>query len=148
MMTPMQNRLSRIAEYRSREIANKVMQRYLRQNRLPYISSYPPVVVACAQHEKREYVSETKHIRREHIHEMLLDELEYRLETFIGEKSKYADNSYVGYCAEPNAVNELLRHERLNSFDDVYFGKAYRPRTGVVIPPCGNCRKMFNNVIK
>lgn len=140
------NRLSRAAKYEAGKIANEVMRRYCGFGWLPRVNDYPPVVAACAKTERRIYTSETKHIREEHIHETLLDELE-KLGP-IGSRSIHANNSRVGYCAEPNAANKLLKHERVNTLDDIYFGDAYRPRTGVVIPPCGNCQRTFKNVIR
>ena len=147
-MINLQNILSRKAKYKAGEIANRVMERFASRHSLPFISSYPPAVAACAQIGGDTYVSETKHVRREHVHQTLQMEIKNRLGYRIGEKSHYASNSYVGYCAEPNAVNALLKHERLNNLDDVYFGDTYRPRTGVVVPPCGNCQRMFKNVIR
>jgi hypothetical protein len=145
-MTYIQLILSRKAKYKAGEIANHVLAKFSSQGRLPHVIDYPPAVVACGKNVNRTYTSITKHVRPEHIHDVLYDEL-YQLGP-IGSFSPYATNSRVGYCAEPNAANQLLKFERVNSLDDIHFGEAYRPRTGVVVPPCGNCRRIFINVVR
>ena len=145
-MTYIQTILSRKAKYKAGEIANNVLDKFCSQGRLPQVIDYPPAVVACGKNEHRTYTSTTKHVSPEHIHDILFEELEQL--GSIGTFSPYANNSRVGYCAEPNAANQLLKFERVNSLDDIHFGEAYRPRTGVVVPPCGNCRRTFINVVR
>ncbi len=146
-MNHLQEILTIIARYKASQLAVKVLKNYLERGRCPDRNDYPPVVVSCAQTPKNIYTSEKKWIEAQQIHETLLNELENKLGP-VGSFTRYAENSRVGHCAEPNAANKLLRRERVQTLDDIYFGKAYRPRTGVVIPPCGNCRIVFNNVVQ
>lgn len=147
MITRLQEILSKAAKYEAGRVGNYTMSRYLTRGVTPSVDDYPTIVAACAKDNGHTYISRAKHTRREHVHQQLRDMLEFTLGAKIGTKSKYANNSKVGWCAEPNAVNKLLKHERVKDFNDVYFGDAYRPRTGTVEPPCGNCRKAFKNVI-
>lgn len=146
-MNRLQKILTREAKHKAELVAVRVRKYFLGQGKTPDIRDYPSVVAVCAKMEYRTYTGETMDIDRKKINRMLLGELEWKLGP-IGTKTCYADNSYVGYCAEPNAANKLLKREGVNSLDDIYFGKAYRPRTGVVIPPCGNCQRIFNNVVR
>lgn len=136
----------------ARKKADVIAKRVLDYNssirhRKPILKEYPPVVVACAQNETNHYVGITRHnVLRKDINRDLLDRLEDRLGPY-GESTEFAPRCYIGHCAEPQAANKLLRNEYVNDLDDIYFGNAYRPRTGVVIPPCNNCRRMFNNLV-
>lgn len=121
---------------------------YQTRNRKPKLSEYPPVVVACAQDNENCYIGITRHdVPKRCIHKDLLKRLEKKLGKY-GDSSQFEEKLAIGHCAEPQAANELLRNEWVKDIDDIYFGDAYRPRTGVVIPPCGNCKETFKNVRK
>ncbi len=121
---------------------------YITKHRKPKRGEYPAAVVACAQNDRRYYTEVTRHdIPRGYIDNDLLDRLEKRLLGKYGSESKYVKKNLIGHCAEPQAANKLLMNENVTSIDDIYFGKAYRPRTGVVVPPCVNCQIVFDNGI-
>jgi len=121
---------------------------YQTRNRKPKLIEYPPTVVACAQNNENYYIGKTEHhVMKRYINRDLLERLENRLGKY-GDTSRHEIKFAIGHCAEPQAANELLKKEWVKDLDDIYFGDAYRPRTGVVIPPCGNCRETFNNVKK
>ena len=146
-MNRLQKILTREAKHKAELVAVRVRKFFLGQGKSPDIRDYPSVVAVCAKMEYRTYTGETMDIERYQINRKLLRELESNLGQ-IGSITPYAVNSRVGYCAEPNAANKLLRKEGVHTLDDIYFGKAYRPRTGVVIPSCGNCQRIFNNVVR
>lgn len=130
-------------------IAKSVQDYYISvKHRKAKRNEYPPVVVACAQSEEKWYTEITRHnVPRQCINNRLLRRLENRLSARYGKESQYVKKNLIGHCAEPQAANELLRYENVKDLDDIYFGKAYRPRTGVVIRPCLNCQNVFKNVI-
>lgn len=145
----LQSELSGFARIKADVIARGVRTYYyLIQRREPEIPEYPSVVVACAQNEENLYIGKTRHdIRREQINGRLLERLEERLGPYGG-STESAPRCCIGHCAEPLAANKLLRREHVENIDDIYFGDAYRPRTGLIVAPCGNCVKTFNNVRK
>lgn len=142
----LQSKLSEVAREEADVIAKSVLDYYISvQHRKAKRNEYPPVVVACAQDEKKWYTETTHHdIPRQCINNRLLKRLENRLSGQYGKESQYVKKNLIGHCAEPQAANELLRNENVKDLDYIYFGKAYRPRTGVVIPPCENCRIVFD----
>ena len=144
----LQSQLTVAARKKADVIAKRVLDYYSSiRHRKPILKEYPPVVVACAQNGPKPYIGITRHnVPRKNINRDLLERLEDRLGPY-GESTEFAPRCYIGHCAEPQAANKLLRNEYVNDLDDIFFGDAYRPRTGVVIPPCNNCRRTFNNSV-
>lgn len=145
-MVILQSKLSEKAREKADVIARDVMTYYyLTQHRKPKQNEYPPVVVACAIDDTRCYIETTRHdVPRKYINKILLKRLETRLSGKYGSESQNVKKNLIGHCAEPQAANDLLLNESVKNLDEIYFGKAYRPRTGVVIPPCGNCQNVFD----
>lgn len=142
----LQAKLSDIARNKADVIArNKWAHYYLTLHRKPKVEEFPPVVVTCAQDYESHYTEVTRHdVPRRCINQDLLDRLESRLSGEYGSESQHVKKNLIGHCAEPQAANKLLMSEYVGDIDEICFGKAFRPRTGLVVPACRNCQIVFD----
>jgi len=136
-----QDTLKRRVKAECRALVTRVRKGLQREKDLP------SVVVACAMNDdiwckigysgKAEIGDYTYVLRR------ALGEL-----GVIGGISEIEQSNKIGYCAEPNAANKVLRQKRHNgrNIGDLLFSKSYRPRTRHTyrIPYCNNCKHIFN----
>lgn len=139
-------KLSERAKHVASNIANRVQAFYTGRGIQPSYGDYPSTVVACASdiRPNKTYDDTSRGIPR-YIVPILQNALQ-ALGT-IGGKRRGCKN-VIGHCAEPHAANNLLKDQRgIQTLDQIYFGHAYRPRTGQIVPTCDNCRQTFNNTL-
>lgn len=136
-------KLSERAKHVASNIANRVQAFYTGRGTQPSYRDYPATVVACASNLKKKIYDDTSRGIPHLIMPILLDALQQ-----IGPIGAKCNGHVIGHCAEPHAANNLLKDQRgILSLDQIYFGHAYRPRTGQVVPTCDNCRQTFNNTL-
>ena len=137
----MHNKLSKAAEYEARRIGNRVQERYLCRGRIPKENDYPAVAAACSSFFiPIIYLDHSRGARTQHIQKQLLKAL-LKIGP-INTKIKGCGN-YIGHCAEQHAANKLLQEQKHSTVNDIFFGNAYRPRTGEYIPVCEICKDVF-----
>lgn len=138
-------KLSERAKHVAAKIANRVQSFYTGRGTQPSYGDYPSTVVACKSDLKKKIYDDTSR-GIPHVIAPLLKTALMSLGP-IGGKRPGCKN-VIGHCAEPHAANNLLKDQRgILSLDQIYFGYAYRPRTGQVVPTCDNCRQTFNNTL-
>ena len=129
-------------------IEKSITNFYRRRNRTPRKKTYPAVVSACCSEYKNNkvYIDFSHGMRAKFVDPRLARVLQEL--GMIGEqpvKNSRSKNK-IGHCAEQHAANDLLNEQRGVTLDDIYFGLAFRPRTGEYIPPCENCTYVFPNL--
>ena len=140
--------LTAAAWHRSTVIFDEVTSFYLRQNKKPRREAYPAVVSACCTKYKNSkvYVDNSR--------DPCVTRFDFRLRSVIcmlGEIGKPAVRRskckfILGRCAEQQVANALLKDQKQALLGDIYFGDAFRPRTGEYMAPCENCQLIFPNL--
>ncbi len=62
----------------------------------------------------------------------------------LGELYSRQNGNFVGNCAEVKAANQVLLKLKHLHPEEINFSNARRPRTMQIIPPCKNCKFVFN----
>ena len=141
------NRLSRAAKQEAGRIGNRIQEKYLRHRRLPKEADYPAVPSACCTlFTQKIYVDHSRGVIAKHLNKQLRDALENIIGPINGESPFPGCKSRIGHCAEQHAADKLLKDQPRSTICDIYFGNAYRPRTGTIIAPCDNCTSVFPNL--
>lgn len=141
------NRLSRAAKYEADRIGNRIQEKYLRHQRLPKEIDYPAVTSACCtSYMNSIYVDHSRGTIAKHLNKQLRDALENTIGSINGNSPFPGCRSKIGHCAEQHAADKLLKDQPRRMLSDIYFGNAYRPRTGAIIAPCANCTNVFPNL--
>jgi len=142
---PYWHRLSNEAWHAANEIEESVTGFYLRINRNPNWKIYPSVVAACCTKYKnnKTYIDTT--------HKRYAGPIDKRLKQKLCELGRIGhkptmnpiDGNTIGHCAEQHAANNLLKEQNNVQLGDIFFGAAFRPRTGECKEPCENCTYVF-----
>lgn len=77
------------------------------------------------------------------------DVLKQKMERVLGEigtKSNIGERNYIGNCAEQHSGNNYLNKYGEKRISALFFSETVRPRTMEIIPPCENCKKIFDNL--
>lgn len=135
------NKLDRKALHYCGEICNRQVLQLCKRNGKE-IWDFPAIAVACNAKNTPIYVDHSRGVREQHVYDPLKSELK-RIGN-IGESSRIC--SYIlGRCAEQHAANKLLKKHK-KKLTDIYFSKAYRPKTLQVFDYCDNCLYLFPNL--
>ena len=140
--------LTAAAWHKSTEIFEEVTSFYLRQNKNPKRYAYPAVVSACCTKYKNNkiYVDNSRDPRATHFDVRLLSVIRMLGEIGKSPVRRSKCNFILGRCAEQQVANKLLKEQSQTLLGDIYFGDAFRPRTGEFKAPCENCQLIFPNL--
>lgn len=140
---------NKVKDYASKVRDRVQQERRMHPNKKHSIFDYPGCVVACSYKNTKPVAKESgSSAVSYYTNRLLFDKLDnLRKDTknpkVIGEKS-YLCNNRIGCCAEPRAAELVLRNYNTKNFGDLYFSKAYRPRTSKRMNYCPNCKKVFS----
>lgn len=65
----------------------------------------------------------------------------------IGTRSNLGKRFYIGNCAEQHSGNNYMNKYKESTMSSLHFSETVRPRTMEIIPPCDNCKKLFDTLI-
>lgn len=65
----------------------------------------------------------------------------------IGTRSNLGKRFYIGNCAEQHSGNNYMNRHNERNMPSLHFSETVRPRTMEIIPPCDNCKKLFDTLI-
>lgn len=144
-MTAIEHKLSQEAWKKAKIIADGVYDFLLCKKRMFNVKIFPAVVASCCSRYRNEkiYTDVSKDERNRYYDHRLVDKIKqvgkigHRPERII--HCEYR----LGHCAEQHAANDLLREQRCTNLNEIYFGRAIRPRTGQYMAPCENCKYIF-----
>lgn len=64
----------------------------------------------------------------------------------IGTRSNLGKRFYIGNCAEQHSGNNYMNKHNERDISSLHFSETVRPRTMEIIPPCDNCKKLFDTL--
>ena len=64
----------------------------------------------------------------------------------IGTRSNLGKCFYIGNCAEQHSGNNYMKKYKESNISYLHFSETVRPRTMEIIPPCDNCKKLFDTL--
>lgn len=64
----------------------------------------------------------------------------------IGTRSNLGKHFYIGNCAEQHSGNNYMKKYKESNISSLHFSETVRPRTMEIIPPCDNCKKLFDTL--
>lgn len=64
----------------------------------------------------------------------------------IGSRSNLGKHFYIGNCAEQHSGNNYMKKYKESNISSLRFSETVRPRTMEIIPPCDNCKKLFDTL--
>ena len=63
-----------------------------------------------------------------------------------GTRSNLGKHFYIGNCAEQHSGNNYMKKYKESNISSLHFSETVRPRTMEIIPPCDNCKKLFDTL--
>lgn len=132
-----------VHEY-AREVKRNV-EKDIKRNRRKHAKfwDYPACVSICfGKHGL--YVKGYSHCPRGTVWHSVLEREMNRI-GIIGEPTRYCDNT-LGNCAEQHSGNNYMKQAHETNLTRLNFSPSVRPRTGQVVKPCKNCKKIFPNL--
>lgn len=78
-------------------------------------------------------------------HDVLRRKMEKELGD-IGSRSNLGKHFYIGNCAEQHSGNNYMKKYKESNISSLHFSETVRPRTMEIIPPCDNCKKLFDTL--
>ena len=78
-------------------------------------------------------------------HDVLRRKMEKELGD-IGSRSNLGKHFYIGNCAEQHSENNYMKKYKESNISSLHFSETVRPRTMEIIPPCDNCKKLFDTL--
>ena len=61
-------------------------------------------------------------------------------------RSNLGKHFYIGNCAEQHSGNNYMKKYKESNISSLHFSETVRPRTMEIIPPCDNCKKLFDTL--